>query len=205
MTGDFNRLRGAMTDLAEHGGSPDLYERTLHTSHRLRRRNALATGGTAAAVVVAIGTGVALPGTHRPTPPPVAQAPTAIPTTPPSPAPSSGPSSSSSTSSAPSTSTSPSRPATSATSKLSGHGCPVTATTLNRVPGLPDGYRITPDTVRCWKDWASGWDRNQQGDGMYLFRYSPSVGWRIHGQGSAFDCAELGIRKDSNDPPPFCS
>jgi hypothetical protein len=70
---------------------------------------------------------------------------------------------------------------------------------------MPDGYRITPDTVTCWKGWASGWDRNQQGDGMYLFRHSASVGWRIYGQGSTFDCAELGIRKDPNDPPPFCS
>jgi hypothetical protein len=198
MTDDFTRLRGAMTDLAEHGGSPDLYERALHTSRRLRWRSALATGATAAAGVVAIVTGVALSGrlVPGPTPPPVAHSPTVIPITPPSPAPTSA-----SPSPSLSTSTSPSRPA----SERPDDGCPVTAATLDRVPGLPDGYRITPDTVECWKDWATGWDRNQEGDGMYLFRYSPSGGWRIHGQGSAFDCATLGIPKDPDDPPPFCS
>jgi hypothetical protein len=201
MTDDFNRLRGAMNDLAEHGGSPDLYERALHTSRRLRRRSALATGATAAAGVVAIVTGVALSsgGVPGPTPPPGAQSPTVIPTaTPPSPA-------SAPPSPSVSTSTSPSPAATRPASERPGGGCPVTAATLNRVPGLPDGYRINPGTVGCWKDWAFGWDPNQQGDGMYLFRYSPSRGWRVHGQGSAFDCAALGISKDPNDPPPFCS
>ncbi|MFC0031533.1 hypothetical protein ACFFMM_18610 [Micromonospora chaiyaphumensis] len=92
-----------------------------------------------------------------------------------------------------------------ATSERPEGGCPVTAATLDRVPGLPGGYRIAADTVDCWKGWATGWDRNQQGDGMYLFRYSTSQGWRVHGQGSAFDCATLGIPKDPDDPPPFCS
>ncbi|MFE9914662.1 hypothetical protein ACFYPG_05825 [Micromonospora sp. NPDC005553] len=73
------------------------------------------------------------------------------------------------------------------------------------MPGLPHGDRITPDTVGCWRGWAFGWNRDQQGDGMYLFRYTASQGWRIHGQGSAFDCGDLGIEKDPDDPPPFCS
>jgi hypothetical protein len=109
---------------------------------------------------------------------------------------------------APAATTTTARPtgaATRPTSERPDDGCPVTAATLDRVPGLPDGYRINPDTVQCWKDWATGWDRNQQGDGMYLFRYGPSRGWRIHGQGSAFDCAALGSPKDPDDPPPFCS
>ncbi|MEW2428752.1 hypothetical protein AB0877_12110 [Micromonospora sp. NPDC047644] len=80
----------------------------------------------------------------------------------------------------------------------------MTAATLNRVPGLPDGYRINPDKVVCWRDWATGWDPKQEGDGAYLFRYTPSRGWRIHGAGSAFSCADLGITKDPDDPPPFC-
>ncbi|MFE9691445.1 hypothetical protein [Micromonospora sp. NPDC005806] len=201
MTDDFTRLRGAMTSLAEHGGSPDLYERALHTSRRSRRRSTLATSAAAAAGVVAIVTGAALSGgIPGPTPPPGAHSPNVIPTTPPSPEPTSG-----SPSPSLSTATSPSRPATTATSERPDGGCPVTAASLDRVPGLSDGYRISPDTVECWKGWATGWDRNQQGDGMYLFRYSPSRGWRIHGQGSAFDCATLGIPKDPDDPPPFCS
>ncbi|MEV1154773.1 hypothetical protein AB0J27_05090 [Micromonospora chokoriensis] len=81
----------------------------------------------------------------------------------------------------------------------------MTAATLNRVPGLPDGYRLSPDRVDCWRDWATGWDPNQQGDRAYLFRYTPSRGWRIHGVGSAFDCADLGITKDLDAPSPFCS
>ncbi|MFI7606133.1 hypothetical protein ACIBTV_13505 [Micromonospora sp. NPDC049366] len=84
-------------------------------------------------------------------------------------------------------------------------GCPVEARTLDRAPGLPPGYRVSADTVECWRNWASGWQRDQAGDGMYLFRYTQQRGWRVHASGSSFDCAELGIPKDPDDPPPFCT
>ncbi|MEH1167360.1 hypothetical protein V6V47_18440 [Micromonospora sp. CPCC 205539] len=95
-------------------------------------------------------------------------------------------------------------PSPSATRTPAGGGCPVTAATLDRVPGLPNAYRITPDTVRCWRGWAAGWDRNQKGDGLYAFQNTPDQGWRIKGQGSAIECEQLGIMIDSSDPPPFC-
>ncbi|MEV7328370.1 hypothetical protein [Micromonospora sp. NPDC093244] len=98
-----------------------------------------------------------------------------------------------------------SRPSAPAATTASATGCPVTAATLNRVPGLPEGYRINPDRVQCWKGWATGWDPDQQGDGAYLFRHTPTHGWRIHSQGSSFSCTDLGITIDPNDPPGICS
>ncbi|MEH1167358.1 hypothetical protein V6V47_18430 [Micromonospora sp. CPCC 205539] len=56
----------------------------------------------------------------------------------------------------------------------------------------------------CWKGWATGWDRDQEGDGMYVFQYNAGQGWRIKGQGSAIECGQLGITIDPDDPPPFC-
>jgi hypothetical protein len=38
-------------------------------------------------------------------------------------------------------------------------------------------------------------------DGVYLFQYRTGSGWRYHSQGSAFDCADLGITSGN---PPFC-
>ncbi|MET0416069.1 MAG: hypothetical protein ABW022_08615 [Actinoplanes sp.] len=194
MTGEFDRLRGAMTDLAEHGGSPDLYDRALRTSRRLGRRTALAVGSAAVATIVAVATGVALAGSPKAAPPPpIAPSPSVTPSSP-APEPPTTP-----TTTPPTT-----RARTPATTKLPRNGCPVTAATLDRVPGLPDGYRHTPDTVDCWRNWASAWDRGQEGDGMNLFRYNSTVGWRLHGQGSSFSCASLGIEIDPGDPPPFC-
>jgi len=45
---------------------------------------------------------------------------------------------------------------------------------------------------------------NPPGDGSYLFRYTAKGGWRFYAEGSAFECADLGIQVDPNDPPPFC-
>jgi hypothetical protein len=108
-------------------------------------------------------------------------------------------------SSAPPSSRTAKPPPSTRSAALPRNGCPVSAATLNRVPGLPAGYRITPDTVDCWKNWATGWDRKQIGDGMDLFRYTSGTGWRLHSQGSSFECDNLGIRVDPDDPPPFCT
>ena len=202
MTDDFPRLRGAMTDLAEHAGSTDLYERALHTSARLRRRTVLAAAGTAAIAVTVISVGVAVAGgTPRLAPPPPAQSPTYVPSPPASPGPSSAPSPTPPSSAPPSAL--PSRTATRQSTTDPDTGCP-TAATLERAAEMPSAHAITPDTVKCWKDWAWGWDRDLYGDGMDLFRYSRSGGWRYLGSGSAFECRALGIPKNPKDPPPFC-
>jgi hypothetical protein len=88
---DHSRLRGALAELAEHGGQPDLYDRVVRTSRRLRRRAALTVAGAAASVAVAIGAGVAAspggPLPVAPAPPPAispqpAMRPEVIPTAP---------------------------------------------------------------------------------------------------------------------------
>ncbi|MEU7981771.1 hypothetical protein AB0B63_24975 [Micromonospora sp. NPDC049081] len=66
MTDDLGPLRQAMSDLSEHGGSADLYERTLRRSRQTQRRATIATGVAAATVVFAIGGTVAFVAGHRP-------------------------------------------------------------------------------------------------------------------------------------------
>ncbi|MEV1155832.1 hypothetical protein AB0J27_10545 [Micromonospora chokoriensis] len=68
MNDDFGSLRQAMSDLSEHGGTADMYERALHKSRQSQRRTALATGAAAVAVVFAIGGTVALATRDRPDP-----------------------------------------------------------------------------------------------------------------------------------------
>ena len=83
MTDDFGSLRQAMSDLSEHGGTTDMYERSLRRSRQSQRRIAATT--TAAAVVVA--TGVVLTVADRPDPSaPVAGPGTASPSSPTCPA-----------------------------------------------------------------------------------------------------------------------
>lgn len=74
MTDNLGPLRQAMSDLSEHGGSADLYERSLRKSRRTQRRAALATGAAAVVVVFAVGGTVALAARHRagPSAPPAA-------------------------------------------------------------------------------------------------------------------------------------
>lgn len=63
MTDNLGPLRQAMSDLSEHGGSADLYERSLRKSRQSQRRAMLATG---AAVVFALGGTIAFLSGHRP-------------------------------------------------------------------------------------------------------------------------------------------
>ena len=74
MTDDLGPLRQAMSDLSEHGGTTDMYERSLRKSRQSQRRATIATGAAAAAVVFAIGGTVALAAGHRsnPSTPPAA-------------------------------------------------------------------------------------------------------------------------------------
>jgi hypothetical protein len=66
MTDNLGPLRQAMSDLSEHGGSADLYERSLRKSRQSQRRATLATGAAVAAAVFAIGGTVAFAASHRP-------------------------------------------------------------------------------------------------------------------------------------------
>ncbi|MEV4495566.1 hypothetical protein AB0J84_07665 [Micromonospora arborensis] len=68
MTDHLGPLRQAMSDLSEHGGTADMYERALHKSRQTQRRRALTTGAAAAAVVFAIGGTVAFATRHQPDP-----------------------------------------------------------------------------------------------------------------------------------------
>jgi len=206
MTEELGPLRQAMSDLAEHGGHTDLYERTLHRSRQQQRRVALAGSAAVAAAVLAIGGGVAFIAADRPNPStPIATgqpAPSPAPTptlTPSSPAPSSAtPRSTAPSRTAPS-SKSPSSTPTSNQPRYP--DCP-SPKTLERLADLPEDWYFPASGVDCWRTWATaepaGPDR---GGGIYLFRYTTGGGWKYHSQGSAYDCADLGITSGN---PPFC-
>ena len=78
--------------------------------------------------------------------------------------------------------------------------CP-SAKALEKLADLPEGWRFVPSSVECWHDWATADPQGpNDGDGIYLLRYRAGKGWKYHSQGSAYDCAALGIR----EPAPFC-
>ncbi|MBG0566628.1 hypothetical protein [Actinoplanes aureus] len=198
MTDEFGPLRQAMSDLAEHGGNTDLYERSLRTSRKLQRRTALVVGSAGVAVVFAIGGAVAVATANRPGPPTPAATQPAAPSTAPTSAPSVAP-----TSAAPSTTPPSSVPPTSSrTSNRPRYpDCP-SAKTLEKLADLPKDWRFVPSSVECWKDWATAAPEGPNlGDGIYLFRYKAGTGWRFHSEGSGFICQELGITSGN---PPFC-
>ncbi|MBM2619479.1 hypothetical protein JIG36_28390 [Actinoplanes sp. LDG1-06] len=191
MTDDLGRLRQAMTDLAEHGGHADMYERTLRRSRRTQQRTRLATAGATAAAVVTIGGAIAYSSPDRPAPPvipPATQTPAPSPS-PSSAAPSETPTSSPPRSSAP-TSHRPQYP-----------DCP-SAKTLEELTDLPEDWHFIPSSVSCWHNWATAAPKGPTpGDGIYLFHYRSGTGWRYHSQGSSFRCQDLGITTGN---PPFC-
>ncbi|NMO53884.1 hypothetical protein HH310_22225 [Actinoplanes sp. TBRC 11911] len=198
MNDNLDPLRQAMSDLAEHGGSTDMYERSLNKSRQTQRRARLATGAAAAAVVFAIGGVAAVAGANRPHPS------TAVATQPPapsvavtSPAPSVAPTS-------PTPSTKPPSSAPPSSTKATGRypDCP-SAKTLEKLADLPDGWSFPSSSIECWRTWATAAPmRPGVGDGIYLFHYKASTGWQYHSQGSAYDCKDLGITTGN---PPFCS
>ena len=197
MSDNLGPLRRAMNDLAEHGGSTDLYERSLRRSRQLQRRTAIASGAAAAAVVFGIGGAVAFTVVDRAAPPaPVATRPPVVGVVPTSATPSAAPSL------APS-STPPSRPpsSTPSSNRPQYPDCP-SAKTLERLADLPDGWSFPSSGVQCWRAWATAEPKSPTaGDGIYLFQYKPGTGWRYHSQGSGYLCADLGI---TSGRPPFC-
>ena len=197
MTDNFGPLRQAMSDLAEHGGTTDMYERSLRKSRQVQRRAAITTGAAAAAAVFAIGGIIAVTTANRPGPstPVVTQ----------SPAPSVAPTSAPPSTTPPSPSSSSHSKAPASSSRTSNRpqypDCP-SAKTLEKVANLPKGWHFVPSSVECWRTWATADPEGPTpGDGVYLFHYQPGVGWRYHSQGSAFDCQDLGITSGN---PPFC-
>ncbi|MEV4720796.1 hypothetical protein AB0J94_26675 [Micromonospora noduli] len=196
MTDNLGPMRQAMSDLAEHGGSTDMYERALRKSRQSQRRTAFTTG--AAAVVLAIGAPVTFATVNRPGPStPVATQPPAPSVAPTSAIPSTTPSSTPST-----TPPSSSTPSSTRTSNRPQYpDCP-SAKTLEKLVKLPKDWYFVPSSVSCWRAWATAEpDGPITGDGVYLFHYRAGGGWRYHSQGSAFHCEDLGITSGN---PPFC-
>ncbi|MGA5304789.1 hypothetical protein ACPCHT_33110 [Nucisporomicrobium flavum] len=207
---DLPVLRQAMAGLAEHGGSTDLYDRTLRTSRRLARRRAIASGGAVAAAVLAIGVPVALAQRQQsPALPPATVPSVGATTAPTTPAPTATLSRTvTPTGTTPTrreTAHRPSSPRTSTSSRPAGTGCPVSAATLEKAADYPEGYRIKPADVRCSQGWATAAltapSPDQQGDGLVIFKYSPGAGtWKKVGEGSDIRCADFGMPKSTG----FC-
>jgi hypothetical protein len=211
MTDNLGPLRQAMSDLAEHGGATDMYERSLRRSKQVQRRNRIATGVAAAVVVFAVAGAIPFLAGNKPDPstPVATQAPT------PSVAPTSEPPSISPSSPVPATTNPAARPSskkpssTPPTSKRPQYpSCP-SAKTLERIArdvpedeALPKDWHFPASSVECWQTWATADPEGPSpGDGFYLFHYKAGTGWRYHSQGSGYQCSDLGI--DSSDPP-FC-
>ncbi|MGC4868659.1 hypothetical protein ACLQ3B_24845 [Micromonospora sp. DT53] len=76
--------------------------------------------------------------------------------------------------------------------------CP-SAKTLETLVELPKGW--TFGSVECVKDWAGADPQGPtEGDGVYLFHFVAGTGWKYYGDGSGYDCKDLGLR----EPAPFC-
>ncbi|GAA2698482.1 hypothetical protein [Actinoplanes palleronii] len=196
MGDDLSRLRATMSDLAEHGGSTDLYQRTLTGSRRLGRRRAIMTTSAAAVAVLAIAVPIALAQQQGSAPLPTA-------TLPPAPAASPSPSLSPSVPASRPASHPPSTPPSSSTSTShtpahAANGCPVRTSTLTKVAGLDNGWKLDSSSIKCKQNWATSAliapTVEQQGDGVMFFKYSPTTGkWTNKGEGSSVTCSDMGI------------
>ena len=198
MTDNLGPLRQAMSDLATHGGSTDMYERSLHKSRQMQRRARVAAAAAAAVAVFAIGGAVALTTVDRPSPP----APVATRTPSPSVAPTSAAPSVAPLPEVPSRTppSSPPRSSTRTGDRPQYPDCP-SAKALEKLADLPEDWRFVPSQVECWRNWATAVPEGPAtGDGVYLFQYKAGSGWSYHSQGSGYHCKELGI----NEAAPFC-
>ena len=75
--------------------------------------------------------------------------------------------------------------------------CP-SAATLQKLVKLPKGW--TFGEINCVKGWAGADPQGPNaGDGVYIFQYKAATGWKYYGDGSGYDCADLGIKE-----APFC-
>ena len=176
MSNDFDRLRQTMSELSEHGGNTDLYDRSVLASRRMTRNRRVSAGLAVAAATVAIAAPVALADARRSAPAPITPATGApVPTTTMAP-PSLPASSSPAVSRAPAGSRSPSAAAA--------DGCPLTAKMLKPGTGISDWSKI-----ECHSPWAIAvpGEGATGGDGVFVFRYSAGR-WTEAGQGSSEYC-----------------
>ncbi|GGM11959.1 MULTISPECIES: hypothetical protein [Micromonospora] len=88
--------------------------------------------------------------------------------------------------------------ATGAAGDVASAACPSGAT-LQKLVELPEG--VTFGGVECVQGWAGADPQGPNvGDGVYLFRHTAGTGWKYYGEGSGYDCADLGV----TEPAPFC-
>ena len=186
MTDDHALLRQTMSDLAEHGGSMDLHDRTLKASRRLGRNRRIATISGLAAAILVIAAPIAVANADRAAPPIVAVSPT-ITATPTPTAPVTSP-----PSVPPSSQTGET---TIGTGKTNGDGCPVTAAELDRA--FTAGGGGTPESpitkIECRSGYATGRYVSDHSDpGNAIFQYSASSKkWKWLGSGSAGFCEDV--------------
>ncbi|MGC5311361.1 hypothetical protein [Micromonospora zamorensis] len=75
--------------------------------------------------------------------------------------------------------------------------CP-SAKALDSLVELPKGW--TFGSVECVKDWAGADPQGPTaGDGVYIFHFVKGTGWKYYGDGSGYDCVDLGLTE-----APFC-
>jgi hypothetical protein len=92
-----------------------------------------------------------------------------------------------------------SAPPAATSSPSAARGCP-SAASLEKLADLPAGWSFPAASVECWRDWAwAAPDGPNRGDGIYLFQHD-AKGWRLHSEGSGYQCADLGITGRA----PFC-
>ncbi|MGC4886409.1 hypothetical protein [Micromonospora sp. DT227] len=76
--------------------------------------------------------------------------------------------------------------------------CP-SGTDLQKLVELPSG--MTFGSVECVQGWAGAVPQGPKtGDGVYLFHHTAGTGWKYYGEGSGYDCTDLGL----TEPAPFC-
>ncbi len=98
-------------------------------------------------------------------------------------------------------STAPATPSvtTEAAGGVQSAGCP-SETELQKLVELPMGLAF--GGIECVKGWAGAvLQGSRAADGFYLFHYTAGPGWRFYGEGSGYECKELGL----TEPAPFCT
>ncbi|MFI9641371.1 hypothetical protein ACIG87_15125 [Micromonospora sp. NPDC051925] len=87
---------------------------------------------------------------------------------------------------------------TEASGDIKSADCP-SGTILQSLVELPKGASF--GSVECVKDWAGADPQGANvGDGVYLFHYKAGTGWKYYGEGSGYDCKDLGLTESA----PFC-
>lgn len=186
MNEDHELLRQTMSDLAEHGGNTDLYDRTLRASRRLGRNRWIATISGLAAAILVIAAPIAVANVKRAAPPAiVAVTPTIttpVPTQPVTSAPSVPPSS-------------PTGETSTGTAKGNSSGCPVTAAKLDKARTARSGGTMENPIaeIECHSGYATGRYFSDSADTeTAIFQYSANnEKWKWLGSGSAGFCESL--------------